>query len=384
MSARRILVAGGGIGGSSLAIALALRGIAVEVIEKNAAWHPHSSGIFIYSNGLAALEQLGVLAGVLAVGFPITDGRNVYLAADGTHITDTFYPGHPGSTAPPIVGIRRAGLHRAIVDRMEALAVPVRLGTTVAALVDDGAGVAVTFSDGSQATYDAVIGADGIRSQLRALLFGEIVPVFTGFGAWRSIHRRPPELIDKIMMMGVGKRLGIMPISAEACYIYATANEPGNPWYELAGVPLLMQQKFADFKGPAEPLLAELNPQHPASYTAVEEVHLPLPWSKGRVGIIGDAAHASTPFMGQGGAMAIEDAVVLAQMLAADEPVADTLTAFGKRRYERCNFVQDASRKVGEAGGMENASDVAARDNRLRSNGQADVDRFYARMAEPL
>lgn len=186
------------------------------------------------------------------------------------------------------------------------------------------------------------------------------------------------------MMMGVGKRLGIMPISVDTCYIFATSNEPANPRFASADFGKLMQKKFADFRGPAEGLLAEMGPNNEPFYTAVEEVHLPLPWSIGQIGLIGDAAHASTPFMGQGGAMAVEDALVLAESLSSDLQVAQALQSFGDRRFERCSYAQEESRKVGEAGGLERQDDVRIRDQRLSAQGQADVDRFYERMAQPL
>jgi 2-polyprenyl-6-methoxyphenol hydroxylase-like FAD-dependent oxidoreductase len=207
-----------------------------------------------------------------------------------------------------------------------------------------------------------------------------VEPVDTGFGVWRSIHRRPAHLVDKIMMMGVGKRLGIMPISDDQLYVYATTNEPGHPVYDPATLHQTMREKFADFGGPARAFLDDLRDPSQAFYTVVEEVRLPLPWSRGRVTLIGDAAHASTPFMGQGGAMAMEDSIVLAEMLAQDADVAQTLTAFGARRQPKCQFVQEASRRVGEAGGTESASSCVARNVRMRENAQADVDTFYRKL----
>jgi len=115
-------------------------------------------------------------------------------------------------------------------------------------------------------------------------------------------------------------------------------------------------------------------------YTAVEEMALPLPWNKGRVLIIGDGAHACTPYMGQGGAMALEDSILLAPQIAASSDLAATFTAFGASRHERCSFVRKVSRQVGDAGGKELPDDVDARNKRLQTQGQADVDSFYARM----
>jgi 2-polyprenyl-6-methoxyphenol hydroxylase-like FAD-dependent oxidoreductase len=142
-----------------------------------------------------------------------------------------------------------------------------------------------------------------------------------------------------------------------------------------------MRERFAGFGGPAVPFLAELDGAE-VLFTAVEEVSLPLPWHRGRVVLIGDAAHASTPFMGQGGAMALADAVALGQVLRPGADIDAALTAFGEARFPVCTFVQDASRAVGEAGAREEASGLAARNVRLAAGAQAAVDGFYARLAE--
>ncbi|MCZ4316941.1 FAD-dependent oxidoreductase [Comamonadaceae bacterium G21597-S1] len=377
-----VVIVGGGIAGCTLAILLAARGVAVTVVERQRQWQFHGSGIFVYSNGLAALQAIGVLPAILDSGFAIARGRNVYYDQRGEPITETFYPHAPGTGLPPILGIRRAELHRILLERMQALQVRVRLDCTVATLDDPAGGDAVRLqlADGTALQASLVIGADGVRSQLRSMLFGAVEPVDTGFGVWRSIHRRPAHLVDKIMMMGVGKRLGIMPISDEQLYVYATTNEPGHPFYEPATLHRTMREKFAEFEGPARAFLDDLREPTQAFYTAVEEVRLPLPWSRGRVGLIGDAAHASTPFMGQGGAMAMEDSIVLADMLARGDDVAQTLAAFGARRQPKCAFVQEASRRVGEAGGTESADSCVARNERMRAHAQADVDTFYRRL----
>ncbi len=380
-----VLVAGGGIAGSTLALALARRGIPARLIEKEPVWQPVSAGMFLYANGLAALDRVGVLRDVIAAGWPSPDGRNPILTPAGDRIAEVTYPRIGGPHVPPILGILRAHLHRALAAAMERAGVPVLLGRAVTAVRDTPDGpVIATLSDGAEQRGDVLVATDGIRSPTRAALFGPVEPVFSGFGVWRSMHDRPADLEAKIMMMGVGKRLGIMPISEDRLYVFATSREPGNPRHDRATLHDAMRAKFAEFRGPAAPLLAELTRPDQVAYTAVEEVRLPLPWHRGRAALIGDAAHASTPFMGQGGAMAIEDAVVLADMLAEGGPTPETLEAFGRRRHPRCALVQDTSRRVGEAGGLEDAAACVARDAALRANAQRNVDAFYARMAEPI
>jgi len=150
-----------------------------------------------------------------------------------------------------------------------------------------------------------------------------------------------------------------------------------------------MREAFAPYRGPVRAFLDELGPGSEILYTAVEEVVAPLPWHRGRVLLIGDAAHASTPFMGQGGAMAMVDAVVLARTLAGVDARDATalqaaLAAFGQRRQPMCEMVQTASRAVGEAGAREFSDPQAcvARDEAMRAHAQAQVDAFYARLAQ--
>lgn len=380
-----VLIAGGGIAGCTLAILLADRGVRVTVLERQQVWRFHSSGIFVYSNGLASLQAIGVLPGILEAGFVIPQGRNAWYDHTGAPLVQTFYPSAPGTGLPAILGIRRSELHRVLLARMQALGVQVHLSSMLHRFDDlqEQDAVQVELASGLRLQCSVLVGADGVRSQLREQLFPDVMPHDTGFGVWRSIHRRPPQLVDKIMMMGVGKRLGIMPISQEQLYVYATSNEPGHPYYDPATLPQVMAAKFAEFAGPAGEFLDQLRQGTPeAYYTAVEEIRLPLPWSRGRVTLIGDAAHASTPFMGQGGAMAMEDSILLASMLCEESRVdlAQTLRDFAQRRQPKCAFVQEVSRRVGEAGGLETAADCRQRNERMRVRAQADVDDFYRQL----
>ncbi len=377
---KNALIVGGGIAGCAAAIALSQTGVQVTMLEKQREWKFQSSGIFIYHNGLAALGRLGVLPQIMSRGFAIADGRNIYLDESGASITDTYYPSRDPDIAP-IVGIRRAEMHHILASRLDALHVDIRLNTTTVQIDQKTAEhITVTLSDGTTGQYDLVVGADGIRSEIRQWVAGPLEPIYTGLGVWRSVHKRPKHLTAKIMMMGTGKRLGIMPISNDQLYLFGTLPEPAGQRYERADWPALMQARFAEFGGPARQFLDELSADAEVLYTAVEEVAAALPWHRGRVIMIGDAAHASTPFMGQGGAMALEDAVLLAEMLSRDMDVETSLRSFGEARYPLCKFVQDASRKVGESGAKEDAAVLTARNETMRSTAQRQVDDFYARM----
>lgn len=375
-----ILIVGGGIAGCCAAIALTQTGHRVRIVEKQEAWRFQSSGIFVYANGLVSLGQLGLLDDILAAGFAVPKGRNAYFDHLGQPIVDTYYPSADDGRIPAILGIKRAEMHRVMAGRVAALGVPVALGTTVTTLNETPEGITATLSDGSSAHVDLVIGADGLRSATRGLIGIDVTPRYTGVGVWRAVHERPADLTDKIMMMGPAKRFGIMPISDDLLYTFGTVSEPKGAYYPPEEWHVLMAQRFAEFQRPAAPFLAELNPQSEVLYTAVEEIVLPLPWHRGRVQLIGDAAHASTPFMGQGGAMAMQDAVVLAQAIDAHEGLEEALDAFGRARFEVCQYVQNVSRAVGEAGAQETRGDAAARHAEMRHTAQAKVDGFYDKL----
>ena len=375
----KVLVVGAGIAGCCAAIALAARGFRVRLIEKQDEWRFQSSGIFVYSNGLAHLRDIGVLDDVLSAGYVIDNGRNVYFDHRGEHLVDTFYPTADDGRAPAILGIKRAELHRVLANRLQHFGLSAELGTTVGSFDQIGDSVAIVLSNGAVENFDLVLGTDGLRSQIRKLAGFDIKPRYSGFGVWRSVHDRPAELRDKIMMMGPGKRFGIMPISADKLYTFGTIVEPEGKWYDPQAWPEMMAAKFREFEGPARRFIEELGPKSEVLYTAVEEIVMPLPWHAGRVVLLGDAAHASTPFMGQGGAMGVQDAVVLARLLDSDNDIHVILAAYGAARGPLCRFAQDVSRQVGENGA---AGQSAADNDRFRQTAQQNVDVFYDKLAD--
>lgn len=376
-----VLICGAGIAGCCAAIALARTGWSVRLIERETAWRFQSSGIFVYSNGLARFHALGVMDDLVAAGFPIPEGRNVYLNADGSALLETYYPGRfAGLDLMPILGIRRAEMHRVLSARLGSLGIEVRLGCSIDAVEQRGDHVQVVLSAGDSLECDLLIGADGIRSRVRELQWPDVTPRYSGFGVWRSVHTRPPQLIDKIMMMAPGLRLGIMPISQHQLYLFGTVPEPPQAWYDRAEWPALMRSRFAAFRGPASTFLDEIGPESEVLYTAVEEVTMPGPWHRGRVLLIGDAAHASTPFMGQGGAMAVEDAVVLGGLLGPRSDIDDALERFSRARARVCTFVQDVSRAVGVSGARSDPLEHASVLQSMRETAQSRVDEFYARL----
>ncbi len=249
----------------------------------------------------------------------------------GNHLIDVFYPTADDGRVPAILGIKRAELHRILTNQLTHFRLSAELGTTVRRLEQIGDSVEIELSSGSIENFDLVVAADGLRSQMRQLAGFDIRPRYSGLGVWRSVHDRPADLRDKIMMMGPGKRFGIMPISADKLYTFGTIVEPEGKWYDSEAWPETMAAKFREFEGPARRFIEELGSRSEVLYTAVEEIVMPLPWHAGRVVLIGDAAHASTPFMGQGGAMGVQDAVILARLLDSDNDVGQFCRPMARR-----------------------------------------------------
>jgi len=335
-----VLIVGGGIGGLTAAIALGQRGFDVTVIEREAGPSADGVGISQQANVVRALAGLGLAEEYVQAGFAYR-WAEIY-APDGTLIARTqvrsLIEGYPGS-----MGIRRPELHRVLGNAAQKAGAEIRRGMTVAKMDDTGSVVQVVFSDGTEQGFDIVIGADGIYSQTRQTLFPDAPrPEFTGQSVWRYNLPRP-EGFDALQVYNGATGVGLVPMSEELIYIYATAPEPDNPAYPREGLAGRMRGKL-DGCAPAIRKVAErITDDAGVVYRPLEAVFLDGPWHNGRVVLLGDAIHATTPHLGQGGGMAIEDAVVLAEELARHDDSEAAFTAYRARRLERCRFVVEKS-----------------------------------------
>jgi 2-polyprenyl-6-methoxyphenol hydroxylase-like FAD-dependent oxidoreductase len=343
-----VLVVGGGIGGLSTAIALRRAGIRVDLVEINRDWKVYHIGIVVQANFIRAMAALGIADQAIASGFPYHGlsfqdlQGNVLREIEGTKLIGEGYPSH--------LGMSRPALHKLLTDAALACGTEVRLGTTFTSIEQGDRHVHVTFTDGTAGDYDALIGADGVYSNVRSYIFGEQwVPKFTGQGVWRYTIRRPQELTSSFYCVGLeGGKCGFIPLSPQTGYIWLVQSEPGNPRHPEQHLAQILRERLAPCGGMMARLREQIVDPARVVYRPLEALLMPAPWYHGRVLLIGDAAHATTPHMGQGAAQAVEDAVVLGELLARPEPVATLFEAFMKRRYERCKFVVESSLQVGE------------------------------------
>ena len=338
MSVSSALVIGGGITGSVLALALAERGVSVDLIELSPVWRGVGHGITVQGNALAALAKVGVLDEVLSRGVPFNQLR--MRQADGSLIAEVPTPRTGGPDLPATLGALRSDLQDVLCQRVYATGVTVRLGLTVRGLAQDAHRAYAEFSDGSAGRYDLVVGADGIRSTVRAMLGITTTPQPSGMSIWRVVADRPAEMdCAEVYYGGPRYKAGYAPISAGQCYAYildtdgALRDFGDQPAWEL------MYERSAGYGGTWGKIRETIGPESNVSHTRVEWLLVPDPWFRGRIIVIGDAAHACPPLIAQGAAMCAEDAVVLAELVTGDHPLETALPAFMARRLDRVELV---------------------------------------------
>ena len=385
-SLKSALIVGSGIAGQTLAAAFTVKGIACDIVEIKRDWSIAGAGMYVHGNALRALTALGIVDEILERGWHRDDDTTLVTAADGRVLARPLYPRIAGPNIPAIVTIKRQALHDVLHGLGRRLGLAVRMGITVTAIDDRSprGPVSVAFSDGTSGDYDLVIGADGIYSAVRRLVFGEVRATFGGFANWRVTLPRPPEVDSVMWMHGHGTTFGIVPISAEELYLGAVSREPGNPRYAQADLARLMREKFRGYGGLAGRLLSRVTDPDSVIYTAIDEVFLPSPWYRGRTVVIGDAAHASTPFWAQGASMAIEDAVLLAELAGSGAAPETFLPTWMERRFARCVWVQQGSRDTGERSHQCGDGVREQLDHYLIANINRQVAERYARLAQPI
>ncbi|RIV81112.1 oxidoreductase [Aurantiacibacter xanthus] len=341
------LIVGGGVGGMSAAIALARLGVAVELIDIDPEWRAYGAGISVTGMSLRAFEQLGILDEVRREGFV---GSGIRLRApDGSVVMES--PPPPAAPAPIDCsgGIMRPALHAIMQRHVREAGVTITLGVSPAAYDEMGDCVEVRLSDGSTRQVELVVAADGIFSASRKLLFPDIAPPrFTGQGCWRIVADRPNDLDRAEIWIGGPVKLGLNPISHDKLYAFILENVPDNPWYDEADMLPHVAQLLEPFGGAIAAIRDNLGPQSLVNYRPLEWLLLPRPWHKGRVVLIGDAVHATTPHMASGAGAATEDGLALAEEIARADEVETALTAFAERRFERARLIVENSVRIGE------------------------------------
>ena len=345
-SVQKVLIVGGGPSGMSLAICLRRAAIAVDLLERDPQWRPIGAGLSLNGASLRAFQRIGILEQLRAQGH-LHSGLD--LLDIGGRLLHRIAPPPDSSGVPGGGGILRPVLHQILAELTRTLGAEVRLGVSVASLDDRGSLVSVRSTDGQERTYDLVVGADGLHSQLRRLVFPEAPhPRFTGQGCWRAVFERPPDLDRVQMYMDSHHKAGLNPVSADEMYMFLLEHVPDNPRMPEEQWVQLLAERLIPFGGLWQSLRARLSDRSRVNYRPLETLLLPAPWFKGRVALIGDAAHATTPHAAYGCGLAVEDAIVLAEEVTRESSLQGALERFMQRRFERCRAVVEGSAKLGE------------------------------------
>ena len=349
LAAQRILIIGGGFSGMAAAIDLRRHGAQVDLVEIDQEWRNYGAGISLGGATLRALRQLGVLDAFLREG-SAADGVRLCLP-HGPQVAELPTPRLAGPDVPGGGAILRPVLARILAEATRASGADVRLGCTFTALREDEEGVEVDFIDGQRRRYDLVVGADGLYSKVRAMLFPDAPkPRYSGQAVWRAVLPRPPEVETATMWLGPRIKPGINPVSKDEMYLFVTEPRPVNSHVEPATFVTHLRGLLADFGAPMlQAIREQIDEDSHIIFRPLEGLLLPRPWSQGRIVLIGDAVHATTPHLASGACIGIEDALVLADELArGDRGVPAALAAFEQRRWERCRMVVENSARLGE------------------------------------
>ncbi|MFI7238880.1 FAD-dependent monooxygenase [Streptomyces cyaneofuscatus] len=378
MGVRHAVVVGGGIGGLAAAVALNRRGWRVTVCERAPVLTGIGAGIVLAPNALRALDSIGLGPDVWAGNALL--GPVGLRTPDGTWLSRTGAGAMASRYGPPARAVHRGSL----IDALAAALPPgvVRLGVAVTGVDDTGdtGDTVVVRTSAGNLRADVVVAADGMRSVLRGQLFPRHPGLrHAGEAGWRAVlpgvgapGRSAAET------WGRGERFGIVPLVDGRIYVYATAavgpgTKPADHHAELI-------RRFGAWHDPIPALLDRLGRRNPDPVGVLHhdfyELASPLPrFHSGRVALLGDAAHAMTPNMGQGGCQAIEDAVVVAHLLADDADVPAALAAYTKARHRRTTRISSRSRRIGELARLSHPLAVSARNLAVRATPSAVTSR---------
>ncbi|MFJ9721809.1 FAD-dependent oxidoreductase [Streptomyces sp. NPDC101209] len=346
---RSVLVIGGGAAGNAATILLRRAGLAVDLIEAKDDWNATAgSGITLQGNALRVLRELGVWEQVKASGFGF--GSVGITAPEGTvlHVARDIRTG--GDDLPATVGIQRPQLQCVLIDAVRASGASVRLGTRAESLEQDGDGVTVAFTDGTRGRYDLVVAADGLGSTTRAALGITAKPEPTGMAIWRVAAPRPAGVTRTDLAYGGPAYIaGYCPTSDTTIYAYVVeanrdrASIPPETYAEE------MRRLASAYGGFWPEITRHITDPAKVNYTWFDRLLVEGSWHRGRVVLVGDAAHCCPPTLAQGAAMSLEDAWVLAQLLTASDDWDDALfQAYYERRIARVRPVVEASVQIGQ------------------------------------
>jgi 2-polyprenyl-6-methoxyphenol hydroxylase-like FAD-dependent oxidoreductase len=357
----RVLIAGAGIGGLTLGCALRQAGVACEILERQPASRVVGAGILVQTSAMLALRTLGLDEAVLAAGREVRTGYGT--TEKGAVLQRASMHAVSEAMGAPTVAIHRARLQAVLLGGLEG--VPIHRGAEVRGYEQSDASVSVLLAGGRREDGAMLVGADGLHSAVRAKLAGDTPLRYAGYTSFRGIAELEGVVPEGEVkeMWGRAARFGFASIAPGEVYWFAVLNAPEGEQDEQ---PLeFVRPRFGDFAEPVPTLLRATKPER----VLRTDIHDRLPlerWSDGRVTLLGDAAHPTTPNLGQGGCMAIEDAVILAHALRTADSLAGALERYEARRLARTTRIVEASYRFGRIAQLESRAAIWVRNTLMR------------------
>lgn len=340
-----ILIAGGGIGGLTVAAALQRAGFDAHVFEAAPELRAVGAGIWMPPNAMTVLAGLGMADDITAAGLPL-DGIEV-IDVDAGPIQTIDVTGLVPVVGFPTIAIRRSELQRVLASALRPDTL--HLGREVVRYEHAGRGVRLHFADGSDAGGRMLIGADGLRSAVRRQMRPDVHLRYSGQTCFRGLA--PMELPEALRALtreiwGGAERFGFSAVGGGAVYWFAPITSPPDTTTEPAQSKQQLLARYARFPSVVSDII-EATPQAAILQTDLFDIRPFRGWHDDRVVLLGDAAHATTPNLGQGGAQAVEDALCLASALRDGGLDGHALSAYERRRWRRTRDITSLSRTFG-------------------------------------
>jgi 2-polyprenyl-6-methoxyphenol hydroxylase-like FAD-dependent oxidoreductase len=369
----RILIVGGGIAGFALAKALELRGVTVDLVERQTGQPTGGTGLYLPGNATRAGGELGLLPQVFQRSAPIRMQKILDSRGRQLNVVETEAVWRD---CGPCVALPRNDFQAILQGSLQRT--NARFGMPVADIRQSITACEVEFADGTIETYDLVVGADGVNSTVRQTVFSKEPSAYVGNVCWRFITSNSAGIDCWTAMLGNGRTLLAIPVSKSNVYVYADMAVASNAIERFSDQSPLTAL-FAGFGAPVFPLIEALSGDTKIHFGRIEQVQL-TSWVNGRVVLIGDAAHASSPSMAEGAGMALEDAIVLAETLVVESSFGAALTTYSLRRRPRIEWVQ----KQCAARDKMRSLPTLARIPVVKLLGSAMYKRSYAPLLEPI
>jgi 2-polyprenyl-6-methoxyphenol hydroxylase-like FAD-dependent oxidoreductase len=361
MGSKKVIIIGGGIGGVTAAIALKRAGMDVTVFERAEELREVGSGLPLWTNALRALHTIGLSDELEKLGVQVT---SVSVSTwRGDILTDTKNDEN----------LIRLGTITIVVHRAELLALllntlgedRIQLGMNCVGFTQDETGVCARFEGGQEVRGDVLIGADGIHSIIRTQLFGLIKPGYVGYTCWRGLAHTTRTGLET-WAWGKGCQFGITPMSQGRAYWFVQKYAPEGEKDKPGGKKSEILELFHDWHDPI-PAVIEATAETDILRNDIYELKHLRQWSQGRITLLGDAAHAMTPNLGQGACQAIEDAVAIGACLIETTDIAAALQLYENRRVTRANNITRLAHLIGQSVQWENPMLSGVRNTIIRN-----------------